>query len=324
MGDRDYSSATEAALFAVSVKCYYPNCQVPTVNIFDGEGESKNVQIAHIYAAKPGGPRFDPQMTKEERKSFRNLILLCDLHHNLVDKREPQKYSASILLRWKQENEKAIRAKLDGLDRLTEDRLEQMLFEAAQSTKQEIMGALDELKDVSEGAAYLLRELYEKIERHYLDRESIALLDAASQRLYYLEEGSNLIHEASCRLGHLEENAGILARAAQQIDAESLLRASQRLEQFAHDYASMLRDTPEVPDISGSIEMASRSLVSEIKSTSRSLISEIERRVDSVNGAEPPLVTKDEQRWKFAAWGFVAGVLAVMVTVMILASRGTI
>ncbi len=34
-------------------------------------------EMAHICAAEPGGPRFDPAMSSEDRRDFDNLLVLC-------------------------------------------------------------------------------------------------------------------------------------------------------------------------------------------------------------------------------------------------------
>jgi hypothetical protein len=310
VGDRNYTEATKSALFALSAKCYYPECKQPSVKLF-GEEPEKNVHVAHIRAAKPGGSRYDYSMSREERDSFANLILLCTYHHRDVDKKANEnRFPVEMLREWKLDAEKDLRAKVDGLDRLTEDRLNQMLTEAAHCTKKEIAIALDELSAVSKGSAELLRSLFEKIERHYIDSESIAMLHDASQRLYYLEEGSHRLYAASLDLGNLEENSHRLAYAADQLVGLEIGSLLMRFEEFVSDYAHMLHSKPKVPDISGSIELAAESL-----------IAKVERKVASINLAEPVTVINDQQRWKFAAWGFVAGVVAVLITVVILAAN---
>lgn len=62
--------------------CAYPNCNQLMFNI-EGNFVGK---ICHIEAAMPGGERFNPDMTNEDRRSFDNLILLCDAHHIETDK----------------------------------------------------------------------------------------------------------------------------------------------------------------------------------------------------------------------------------------------
>lgn len=329
MVERSYSKATEAALFAISVKCYYPDCQVPSVSFF-GDGEAKNVDIAHIRAISPDGPRYK-KTAKAEANSFDNLILLCKLHHRMVDKTSNEEtYTEAALLRWKQENEKELRDKVDGLSNLTKDGLNDLLLTAAESTKTEIMGSLDKLHETSKGAAELLRSLYDKIEDHYIDSESIALLDAASQRLSFLEEGSHLLYSASDRLGYLEEGSHIinaaserlgnleessitLQQAANQLANININDTAEHLRQSANDYANMLRKSPEIPDIEGSVESAGESI-----------ITEIDRRVATIKQLQPPVVVNHEQRWKFGLGGFAAGVLSVFATVAILAYNGAI
>lgn len=42
-------------------------------------------QVCHIEAANPGGQRYNPYSTDEERRSSENLILLCYRHHKETD-----------------------------------------------------------------------------------------------------------------------------------------------------------------------------------------------------------------------------------------------
>ena len=73
---------TLIALFAKSGNvCAFPGCThelVTSRNIFVG-------QICHIEAANPGGQRFSPNSTDEQRRSFENLLLLCYRHHKETD-----------------------------------------------------------------------------------------------------------------------------------------------------------------------------------------------------------------------------------------------
>ena len=73
---------TLIALFAKSGNvCAFPGCTHELVtlrNLFVG-------QICHIEAANPGGQRFNPNSTDEQRRSFENLLLLCYRHHKETD-----------------------------------------------------------------------------------------------------------------------------------------------------------------------------------------------------------------------------------------------
>lgn len=100
-----FTSGTQKALFRLARgTCYFPNCTREILTFASGE-PLVDVQIAHIAAAERGGPRFDSSMTDEERRSIDNLILLCQAHHNLVDKVRPDAFASDELRRWKSDNE---------------------------------------------------------------------------------------------------------------------------------------------------------------------------------------------------------------------------
>jgi hypothetical protein len=197
LSNRNYSEATKSALFALSTKCYFPGCRQPSVSFF-GDDPEKKVEIAHIHAVSPGGPRYKPG---EDVDAFHNLILLCGYHHKKVDKlTNVHLYPPDLLRRWKTAAEKELRSKFDGLDRLTEGRMKEMLREAAHVTKSEVASAIDQLQHVSEGAADILRSLLGKIESHYHDADAVAALEAASYRLMNLEDHAHTLHAASLQL----------------------------------------------------------------------------------------------------------------------------
>ncbi|MCM2533282.1 hypothetical protein NDK43_13865 [Neobacillus pocheonensis] len=65
-------------------QCAYTSC---TARMIDSEGNFVG-QVCHIEAAMPGGERFNPDMTNEERRHISNLMLMCYEHHiatNSVD-----------------------------------------------------------------------------------------------------------------------------------------------------------------------------------------------------------------------------------------------
>ena len=126
-----FTSGTQKALFRLARgTCYFPGCEREILTFESGE-PLVDVQIAHIAAAEPGGPRFDASMTDEERRSIDNLILLCQAHHNLVDKVRPGDFPVDELRRWKSNNEDpALRSAL--LDAaINEGNLEQILMAIA-------------------------------------------------------------------------------------------------------------------------------------------------------------------------------------------------
>lgn len=70
-------------------------------------------QAAHITAAAPGGPRYDPSLTPEARGAAENGIWLCLDHARLID-RDVDAYSAQTLRMWKQQAEQQAAAQLRG------------------------------------------------------------------------------------------------------------------------------------------------------------------------------------------------------------------
>jgi hypothetical protein len=80
------TQATIKRLFAVSGnRCAFPGCKTPLVHSASGKVTGR---ICHIKARKPGWARYDPDQTDEERHAFENLILMCPVHHDVIDSDE--------------------------------------------------------------------------------------------------------------------------------------------------------------------------------------------------------------------------------------------
>ncbi|MGH2447227.1 MAG: hypothetical protein ACRDFS_01275, partial [Chloroflexota bacterium] len=79
----DPKEATVRRLYALSGnECAFPDCGLPVVDERTGVVVG---QICHIAAANSDGPRFDPDMTDEERRAFENLVVMCSMHNKVVD-----------------------------------------------------------------------------------------------------------------------------------------------------------------------------------------------------------------------------------------------
>lgn len=98
----DFSQETKDTLFKrAQAKCSNPECRKPTSGAHSEEDKSVNIGVAaHITAASPGGYRYDPTLTSNERKHIRNGIWLCQSCAKLIDSDEP-KYAVEILHAWK-------------------------------------------------------------------------------------------------------------------------------------------------------------------------------------------------------------------------------
>jgi hypothetical protein len=68
-------------------------------------------EAAHIKAAAPGGPRYDPNQTREERRSILNGIWACTHCATLID-RDDSAYSVEELLRYKRNAENRAQERL--------------------------------------------------------------------------------------------------------------------------------------------------------------------------------------------------------------------
>lgn len=105
MSNRDDFSPSVKRTLAERVgwKCSYPGCNQTTVGPDSSDTNSRinNGIAAHITAAAPGGPRYDPSLTPEQRSSIDNGIWMCRSHGALIDS-DYTIYSVEQLKNWKQ------------------------------------------------------------------------------------------------------------------------------------------------------------------------------------------------------------------------------
>ena len=80
------SARDSRALFSRSGnRCAFEECRRPLVST-DSSGELVVLgEIAHMVAEHDEGPRADPTMPVAERNAYPNLLLLCNVHHQLID-----------------------------------------------------------------------------------------------------------------------------------------------------------------------------------------------------------------------------------------------
>jgi hypothetical protein len=86
--------------------CSEPSCRRDTIGSnSDGTGEINLGTAAHICAAAPDGPRYDPNQTRAQRRSPDNGILMCRLHGTAVDAKD-SKFTVELLHQWKAQAQK--------------------------------------------------------------------------------------------------------------------------------------------------------------------------------------------------------------------------
>ncbi len=135
----DFNQRTKDVLFKrARAKCSNPACRRETCEAHSEEDKAVNTGIAaHITAASPEGPRYDPALSVEERKSIRNAIWLCGTCAKLIDS-DSQKYTVEILRAWKiiaeagDEREAAKMAVFSKIEKVMPELLEEMRKDLAE------------------------------------------------------------------------------------------------------------------------------------------------------------------------------------------------
>ncbi|MEO6607823.1 MAG: hypothetical protein ABIN69_05080 [Aestuariivirga sp.] len=61
-------------------RCAFPRC---TSTLF--QGDTNVADVCHIKGANEGGARFDPSQPDNERHAEPNLVLMCKIHHAVID-----------------------------------------------------------------------------------------------------------------------------------------------------------------------------------------------------------------------------------------------
>lgn len=83
--------------------CAFPECKKQLVEKSSNGDPSANLaKIAHIKGRNQGSARFDPSF--KDVNSEKNLLLLCGVHHDIIDK-QPNKYSVDVLTKMKKDHE---------------------------------------------------------------------------------------------------------------------------------------------------------------------------------------------------------------------------
>jgi hypothetical protein len=223
-GPREYTRSTIFSLAALGGgKCYWPKppCGQPVTVIIHGEPVT-NLQIAHIRAANPNGPRYVKDMSDHDRRSWKNLILLCTPHHTMIDKLYPDDYSIEDLEEWKSNREGGGLVRLKGLNELTEDRLQEMLSYSIKEAHKEIREMLAEHKPIDPDAAMLLSEAANNLNMTTAE----TLYEASSMLTPALNEYAEMLYQAAVELAPALNNhaesissaAGYLPDLLQQLD----------------------------------------------------------------------------------------------------------
>ena len=121
-GRDDFSQDTiRKAAMRVGYHCSFPGCLNATVgaSMESASKVSMTGVAAHICAAAKGGPRYDANMTAQERSGIENCIWLCQTHSKLIDT-DVKKYTVDLVRKWKSEAENRASKELANSDYFSE------------------------------------------------------------------------------------------------------------------------------------------------------------------------------------------------------------
>jgi len=105
-------------------RCAFPDCRRQLVeDISETDDPTLVGENCHIVAENDGGPRSAPNMDKSSRQKYANLILLCNIHHKIIDDNELV-WTVNRLRELKLEHEKWVECSLNvDKDKIRDDTL---------------------------------------------------------------------------------------------------------------------------------------------------------------------------------------------------------
>jgi hypothetical protein len=110
MSKTSIATKNQNLLWAISAgRCEYEGCNKVLHTDILTKKRYNSAYIAHIVADEPNGPRGDVKRSKLLCDDISNLMLLCNEHHNLIDKYDIAGHPESRLLLMKQKHEERIR-----------------------------------------------------------------------------------------------------------------------------------------------------------------------------------------------------------------------
>jgi hypothetical protein len=109
--------------------CAYPGCKRMTIAGSNDRASGLTVTgiAAHITAASKKGPRYDPDMSHDERASENNGIWTCQIHGKFIDD-NPSNCTVAELRRWKNQHEKWVFDRVESGKELFNNGLTQIRF----------------------------------------------------------------------------------------------------------------------------------------------------------------------------------------------------
>lgn len=93
-------------------RCSNPDCRMATSGPHEDDQKTISLGVAaHITAAAPGGPRYNPTMSPEDRSAITNGIWLCQNCAKLVDS-DTKRFPEELLVIWKRRHEEFVKTQM--------------------------------------------------------------------------------------------------------------------------------------------------------------------------------------------------------------------
>jgi len=97
-------------------RCAFLECRRElVVDAIEADEESLIGEECHIIAQANNGPRGNPDYDVEQRDEYENLILLCNIHHKIIDD-QANTFTVGIIKRLKVQHEDWVRSSLKFFD----------------------------------------------------------------------------------------------------------------------------------------------------------------------------------------------------------------
>jgi hypothetical protein len=246
-------------------------------------------------------------MTREKRRSFSNLMLLCKPHHTMIDRISTvQNYPVSLLRNWKKTREGDATSLLNGIGGLTEERLQELMADAVTEARQEVVEVVDLLTSVGRETVEMVRSLaLEAFDRPYiptLDLDAVASLERSAHMLVNLSDNAPLLWGAADQLGDLETSSRNLCYAAGVIDWSALRGAVENIQELSSTI-------DRLPRMSSGLGQTAE---------------KIERAAAELGNSTPPVIqVDDQQRWLYFKVGVGLGVAAVLLILLLIYKANT-
>jgi hypothetical protein len=328
---RTYAPTTREALFLLSRgNCYAPECKNRIMEWAGGRWVAL-ADVAHIYGLNKRSRRYDERIPEPDRNNFKNLLLLCEKHHKLVDGADTwANYPVVTLVAWKQDREGDLAGELGQLDWITQDTLHELMAEAIEDTQSRILEAIDGISTISGETLAVLKALVaETLKLPYLNPDDVASLERSADVLQVvIPEYVPQLSRSAVILQEVIEYAGILSHSTRHLVnladyAEALRYATSPLENLG----ALLPQLHEVAESlsSGAVsqyrEVASRmSDTADRISDSVDFLSNAELPAPTWSGQEPPIVRAVRvpvARWSWGTfWGGFVTCMAFVIAIL--------